>query len=119
MIERMEEFCKQHGVTLVLDAQTEDCSLRMTSLENELTCVMRDFQEWVMENSLKAKDIWYADLFRAGEASSLEHVASLFVEPDGVTVSMESVPKNSKIAAFRRKPGIRRRFRHFMAQLGK
>lgn len=119
MIDRMEEFCRQHGVTLVLDAQTEDRTLRMTSLENELVCVMQDFQEWITDNSLKAKDVWYADLFRAREGRPLEHIASLFVEPDGVSVRMESAPKNSKVVAFRRRPGILRRFRHFRAQLSK
>ena len=104
------------GVPLVLDVESDDMTLRYTSLSDSVEDVMRNFQIWISRNSLKAEDIWYADLFRIEGPHIQRHVASLFVEPDNVSIRYEPAPENSTLQPFGRRPGLRRRIRSFMAQ---
>lgn len=101
-------------IRLVLDAESNDCSQHMSSLQDSVEGAMHDFQYWITEHSLNTNDIWYADLFKIEGPHIQKHIASLFVEPDNVSIRLEPAPEGSTLQPFGRKPELKRRVKNLI-----
>lgn len=57
-----------------LDAQTKDGKLRLTAFSDYLTDLIEDIRDWISDNNIPKRMIWYADIFNA---NTLEHLCTI------------------------------------------
>ena len=88
------------GTPKYLDARTKDDMLRLNAFSDELSDLAKDFKEWMAENSIPMKMLWYADVFNC---ESFEHVCSMEMDGDNVILN----PPNPNIVPFGRKRPLR------------
>lgn len=93
-------------VLIFLDAQTENFKQRITCFSDCLEDLMSDYKDWMEENKLTQKDIWYADVF---DVNTDKHL--LCLEEENGNIYAVGAPKNSRINPFKRRMGLRRRLR--------
>lgn len=77
--------------------------LRLNAFSNKLTDLVNDFEDWMTENHIPNKMLWYADIF---ESEELNHLCTLRMSRDG-NVVVSPAPKDSHINPFRRRRPLR------------
>ena len=87
-----------------LDARTKDDMLRLNAFSDNTVDLVNDFRDWVEENSIPNRMLWYADIFNA---DSLEHLGCL--EMLNGQVVYGAPPKGSHIHPFHRRRPLRYR----------
>lgn len=85
-----------------LDARTKDDMLRLNSFSDDLVDLVNDFRDWIKENSIPDRMLWYADVFNA---DTLEHLGCLKMTDNAVV--MDAPPKGVKVNPFKRRRPLR------------
>lgn len=87
-----------------LDAQTNDRRERITSFDDGLEGLARDFQAWVREKHIRPGDIWYADVFEHIAKGNDRHAYTFTLQEDGSVLI--HVPEKPVKNPYKRKKGL-------------
>ena len=87
---------------LMLDTQTLDGAYRLSSFGEDGEEILKDFFRWINEVPIKAKDIWYADIFDMNIENSRDPERIGILKPVSRT-EVEILPMPDRKSPFRKR----------------